>query len=133
VKQNETGSADGAAETGRVLCIDDDVNGASITSPTEFAQPIFAPDAAFLSKISCRRAAPATVQSLAVPQACGMNGTCNGCGEPSWLIPLHGDKGGPLRCFMCAGAWNAKYTRRRKWGRHHQGDEDVSEGGRQMG
>ena len=22
-----------------------------------------------------------------------------------------------LRCFLCAGAWNAEYTRRRKWGR----------------
>ena len=46
-----------------------------------------------------------------------MNGTCDGCGKPAWLIPLHGDKGGPLRCFLCAGAWHAKYTRRRKWGR----------------
>jgi hypothetical protein len=33
------------------------------------------------------------------------------------LMPLHGERGGPLRCFMCAGAWNAEHTRRRKWGR----------------
>src|SRR5271166_2435238 len=47
-----------------------------------------------------------------------MNGVCEGCGETAWLVPLHGpDKGGPMRCFMCAGAWNAKYTQRRKWGR----------------
>jgi hypothetical protein len=46
-----------------------------------------------------------------------MNGTCDGCGKPAWLIPLHGDKGGPLRCFLCAGAWHAEHTRRRKWGR----------------
>jgi hypothetical protein len=46
-----------------------------------------------------------------------MNGKCEGCGETSWLLPLYGERGGPLRCFMCAGEWNAKYTRRRKWGR----------------
>lgn len=45
------------------------------------------------------------------------NSVCGGCGETSWLIPLHGEKGGPLRCYVCAGEWNAKYTRRRKWGR----------------
>ncbi len=46
-----------------------------------------------------------------------MNGVCAGCGETSWLIPLYGEKGGPLRCYLCAGKWNAEYTRRRKWGR----------------
>jgi hypothetical protein len=46
-----------------------------------------------------------------------MNGTCDRCGEASWLMPLHGDKGGPLWCFMCAGARNAEHSRRRKWGR----------------
>jgi hypothetical protein len=91
VNQKETGSVGGSAETGRVLCIDDNVHGISVSSPTEFAQPIFAPDAASLiakatgvshptvakvrvdledggkiyhhelSKISCTRAAPATV------------------------------------------------------------------------
>jgi hypothetical protein len=42
---------------------------------------------------------------------------CEVCGKSEWLVPLYGDKGGPLRCFVCAGEWNAKYTRRRKWGR----------------
>ena len=46
-----------------------------------------------------------------------MNGVCEGCGEKSWLIPLYGEKGGPMRCYICAGKWNAEYTRRRKWGR----------------
>jgi hypothetical protein len=44
-------------------------------------------------------------------------GRCEGCGEVTWLLPLHGPKGGPLRCFKCAGEWNAKYGRRRKAGR----------------
>ena len=46
-----------------------------------------------------------------------MNGICRNCDKHGWLMPLHGEKGGPLFCFMCAGAWNAKHTRRRKWGR----------------
>ena len=33
------------------------------------------------------------------------------------VSPLHDDKGGPLFCPFCAGAWHAEYTRRRKWGR----------------
>jgi hypothetical protein len=34
-----------------------------------------------------------------------MHGTCDGCGKKAqWLMPIHGDKGGPLRCFLCAGA-----------------------------
>jgi hypothetical protein len=47
----------------------------------------------------------------------GSQGKCDGCGKQSWLVPLHGDKGGPLRCYLCAGEWNAQFTRRRKWGR----------------
>jgi hypothetical protein len=46
-----------------------------------------------------------------------MNGICAGCQTETWLIPLHGEKGGPPRCFLCRGAWHAKHTRRRKWGR----------------
>jgi hypothetical protein len=42
---------------------------------------------------------------------------CDGCGEFSFLIPLHGDKGGPLRCPLCVGAWQAEHGRRRKLGR----------------
>ena len=33
------------------------------------------------------------------------------------VSPLHDDRGGPLFCPFCAGAWHAEYTRRRKWGR----------------
>jgi protein-arginine kinase activator protein McsA len=42
---------------------------------------------------------------------------CEGCGEYSFLIPLHGGKGGPLRCPLCVGAWNAEHGRRRRTGR----------------
>jgi hypothetical protein len=39
------------------------------------------------------------------------------CGEESFLIPLHGGKGGPLRCPLCVGKWNAEHGRRRRTGR----------------
>jgi hypothetical protein len=42
---------------------------------------------------------------------------CPGCGEYSVLLPLHGGKGGPLRCPLCVGAWNAEHGRRRRTGR----------------
>jgi hypothetical protein len=42
---------------------------------------------------------------------------CPGCGSFSFLIPLHGDKGGPLRCPLCIGTWNAEHGRRRRAGR----------------
>jgi hypothetical protein len=42
---------------------------------------------------------------------------CDGCGEDSFLLPLHGGKGGPLRCPLCVGAWNAEHGRRRRTGR----------------
>jgi hypothetical protein len=42
---------------------------------------------------------------------------CPGCGEYSFLMPLHGDKGGPLRCPLCIGAWHAEHGRRRRLGR----------------
>ena len=42
---------------------------------------------------------------------------CPGCGERTFLMPLHGNKGGPLRCPLCVGEWNAKHGRRRKTGR----------------
>jgi hypothetical protein len=47
----------------------------------------------------------------------GKPGTCHGCGESRWLLPLHGEKGGPLRCFKCAGEWNARHGRERRAGR----------------
>jgi hypothetical protein len=42
---------------------------------------------------------------------------CEGCGQHSFLIPLHGGKGGPLRCPLCVGKWNAEHGRRRRTGR----------------
>jgi hypothetical protein len=42
---------------------------------------------------------------------------CEGCGEHSFLLPLHGGKGGPLRCPLCVGAWNAEHGRKRRTGR----------------
>ncbi len=42
---------------------------------------------------------------------------CKKCGEHTLLLPLHGDKGGPEFCPICAGKWHAEHTRRRKWGR----------------
>ena len=47
----------------------------------------------------------------------GGPGVCGECGTSTWVVPLHGPRGGPPRCFLCAGKWNAKHTRRRKWGR----------------
>jgi hypothetical protein len=44
-------------------------------------------------------------------------GLCPKCGKHAYLMHLHGDKGGPLMCPLCAGEWNAKHTRRRKFGR----------------
>jgi hypothetical protein len=42
---------------------------------------------------------------------------CEACGEDSFLIPLHGGKGGPLRCPLCVGKWNAEHGKRRRTGR----------------
>jgi hypothetical protein len=45
-------------------------------------------------------------------------GECEGCGRRAVLTPLHGpEKGGPLRCYVCAGVWAAKTTRKRRAGR----------------
>ncbi len=45
-------------------------------------------------------------------------GSCDGCQGRALLTPLHGpNKGGPLRCFVCAGQWQATHGRRRKMGR----------------
>ena len=42
---------------------------------------------------------------------------CTKCGEHTYVGPLHGDKGGPPFCPICAGYWHAEHTRRRRWGR----------------
>jgi hypothetical protein len=42
---------------------------------------------------------------------------CEGCGQHSFLLPLHGGKGGPLRCPLCVGKWNAEHGRKRRTGR----------------
>lgn len=42
---------------------------------------------------------------------------CTKCLKALPAYPLHDDKGGPLMCWQCAGAWHAEHTRRRKWGR----------------
>jgi len=44
-------------------------------------------------------------------------GRCESCGEHTVLLPLHGGKGGPLRCPLCVGKWNAEHGRRRRTGR----------------
>ena len=44
-------------------------------------------------------------------------GPCPGCNQSLPLMSLHGDKGGPLRCGLCAGKWHAEHTRRRRAGR----------------
>ena len=42
---------------------------------------------------------------------------CESCDEHSFLVPLHGGKGGPLRCPLCVGKWNAQFGRKRRTGR----------------
>ena len=45
-------------------------------------------------------------------------GVCDGCQRRAELAPLHGpEKGGPLRCYVCIGAWHAEHGRKRKLGR----------------
>ncbi len=51
------------------------------------------------------------------PTGEAMSDRCEGCGQYSFLIPLHGGKGGPLRCPLCVGKWNAEHGRRRRTGR----------------
>ena len=42
---------------------------------------------------------------------------CIKCGSHTYVMPLRGERGGPLFCFMCAGAWHAEYGRKRRAGR----------------
>lgn len=44
------------------------------------------------------------------------NGTvaaCTKCGQQTYVMPLHDERGGPLFCFMCAGAWHVEHAPRR--------------------
>jgi hypothetical protein len=43
-----------------------------------------------------------------------MIGACTKCGKHEYVMPLHGDRGGPLFCILCAGAWNAEHGRLRR-------------------
>jgi hypothetical protein len=44
----------------------------------------------------------------------GSIAACANCGEHGYVMPLHDERGGPLFCFMCAGAWHAKHAPLRK-------------------
>src|SRR5262245_41151776 len=44
-------------------------------------------------------------------------GDCPKCGKPGLIMPLHGERGGPLMCLNCGMEWHAKHSRRRKFGR----------------
>ena len=39
---------------------------------------------------------------------------CTFCEKHSYVTALHGEKGGPLCCLLCAGKWNAAQGRRRR-------------------
>ena len=45
------------------------------------------------------------------------DGSCTSCGKVSYLTPLHGDKGGPLMCLTCKGAWHGEHGKKLKWRR----------------
>ena len=41
-----------------------------------------------------------------------MIGTCTNCGKHTYVMPLHGEKGGPLFCPFCGGHGTANTARR---------------------
>jgi hypothetical protein len=45
------------------------------------------------------------------------HGWCAKCKQHGLLFPLHDDKGGPMLCLTCRGAWNAEHGKRRNRGR----------------
>jgi hypothetical protein len=45
------------------------------------------------------------------------HGNCAICDKHEYLMPLHGDNGGPLCCIMCTGKWHGEHGRRRRLGR----------------
>ena len=44
-------------------------------------------------------------------------GACQKCGKRGYIVPLHGDKGGPLFCPFCIGQWQGEYGKKMKWRR----------------
>jgi hypothetical protein len=42
---------------------------------------------------------------------------CAKCGKNEYLMPLHGERGGPGVCITCLGAWHAEHGRKRNRGR----------------
>ena len=49
----------------------------------------------------------------ATPSKAGV-AACTKCGQQTYVMPLHDDRGGPLFCFMCAGAWHAEHAPKRR-------------------
>ena len=47
----------------------------------------------------------------------GQIANCVQCGSDTYVMPLHGERGGPPYCPICAGAWHAEHGRRRRAGR----------------
>ncbi len=45
------------------------------------------------------------------------HGWCAKCKQHGLLSPLHGEKGGPMVCLTCRGAWHAEHGKRRNRGR----------------
>jgi hypothetical protein len=57
------------------------------------------------------------------------DGTCPGCGEHPFLMPLHGDKGGPLRCPL-SGPSTGPIEAIAEKGRRSRADHGEKEGGK---
>lgn len=47
----------------------------------------------------------------------GTVASCRQCGSHTYVEPLHGERGGPPFCPICAGAWHAEHGRLRRAGR----------------
>jgi hypothetical protein len=60
---------------------------------------------------------PTSANPIAIEGVKGSNGVCHGCRASTFLLPLHGARGGPLRCPLCIGKWHAEHGRRRRHGR----------------
>jgi hypothetical protein len=46
-----------------------------------------------------------------------MIGRCVECGKDTYVMPLHGEDGGPLFCPFCAGQWYGAHGKKMKWRR----------------